>query len=100
MTIYCRICNHPIQSQTGDQVKDVQKVLEGISNHLRHTHKTEAEALSNDMQLLPLVLNTYLMIKRFVRCPDHEILFRRSFEDNEQWLLALFTPEPVTGNSN
>jgi hypothetical protein len=96
MTIYCKLCNQAIKSDSGSFAEDTKKVLESLSTHIVRYHKTEADGLKTDTDLLPLIISTYLLITRFARVPSDEADFHANLTANEEWLAGLFVRKPYT----
>lgn len=92
MTIYCQLCKHQINSRhdlPSDKSPE-SDCLESLSRHLVSRHPKQAAELKNDIDSLPLLLATYLLIKYFANIPPESASLQKHFEENEAILLAMF----------
>lgn len=92
MTIYCRLCNCKIDSRKDLPAgkSEESDCLESLSRHLVSRHPKQALELKDDLDSLPLLLATYLLIKNFTNIPPESDSLQRHFEQNEQLLLDMF----------
>lgn len=92
MTIYCKLCNHRVESKKDlDPAKSEESdVLESLSRHLVARHPHESLALRTDLEALPLLIATYLLVKRYARIPVEAGALQQAFDQNEQAILELF----------
>lgn len=92
MTIYCRICNYEVNSRKdlAPGKSEESDCLESLSRHLVSRHPKQALELKNDIDSLPLLLATYLLIKYFAIVPAEADSLQKHFEENEQLLLEMF----------
>lgn len=91
MTIYCKLCNHRVDSKKRlDAKSEESDVLESLSRHLVARHVDEASLFKNDLESMPLLIATYLLIKRYVRIPAESKALQEHFDQNEQLILQFF----------
>ena len=92
MKIYCRLCNYEVNSRkdlpSGKSAES--DCLESLSRHLVSRHPKQALELKDDLDSLPLLIATYLLIKHFANIPPESDSLQRHFETNEQLLLEMF----------
>lgn len=92
MTIYCKLCNHRVSSRPNLEADKSEEgdCLESLSRHLVSRHPAQALELKNDLESLPLLIATYLLIKGFATIPPESGSLKKHFEENEQLLLEMF----------
>lgn len=95
MTIYCRLCNQRVESKKdlAPGTSEESDCLQSLSRHLVSRHPKQALELKDelkDLDSLPLLIATYLLIKHFANIPPESDSLQRHFEENEQLLLEMF----------
>lgn len=92
MTIYCRLCDHRVDSHKGlpPDKSEESDCLESLARHLVSRHPMQALELKADMDSLPLLIATYLLIKHYTKIPPEAVSMQQHFEANEQLLLEMF----------
>lgn len=89
MTIFCAVCKRELSSLKA--VDEAQKdVLEKMSKHLVADHPKEAKALAEDITMLPNLLGTYMLVKKYVHVPAGEVELQKSIDENENCLIGIF----------
>lgn len=92
MKIYCRLCNYEVNSKKDlpPSKSEEADCLESLSKHLVSRHPKQALELKNDLDSLPPLIATYMLIKYFANIPPESDSLQRHFEQNEQLLLDMF----------
>lgn len=92
MTIYCKVCKHQIDSRKNlaSDKSEESDCLESLSRHLVARHPHQALELKRDLESVPQLIATYLLVKYYAHIPPESGSLQKHFEENEQLLLEMF----------
>ena len=91
MTIYCKLCNHRVDSKPDppDKKSEESSCLESLARHLVSRHPVQALELKTDIDSIPPLIATYLLIKYFATIPPESASLQKHYDENEQLLLEM-----------